>query len=63
MDKFLLKNNKDLLEAINFFGKEWEEDIKNEASEYPFILIGFFADDIEFGKIYRFTSIKEEDFC
>ena len=62
MDKFLLKNNNDLSKAITYFGLEWEKDIKEQISEYPCMLIGFYAEDIEFGNIYRFSSVIKSDF-
>lgn len=62
MEKILLKNEKDLGNAISLFGKEWKKDIKEEVREFPCILVSFYADDIEFGEIYRFTSVKKLDF-
>ena len=62
MEKVLLKNNSDLVKVINQFGEEWEEDIKNEISIYPCVLIASFSDDIEFGEVYRFSSVTELDF-
>jgi|TARA_B110000483_G_scaffold212219_1_gene260466 hypothetical protein len=36
--------------------------IKEEAKGFPFILVSFYANNIEFGEIYRFTSIEISDF-
>ena len=62
MEKMLIKNNNDLKDAINFFGIEWEKEIKDEIKTFPYILVRFYANDIEFGEIYRFTSIEISDF-
>tara|TARA_B100000795_G_scaffold196432_1_gene150470 strand:- start:21 stop:215 length:195 start_codon:yes stop_codon:yes gene_type:complete len=60
--KILIKNNQDLKDAITFFGIEWEKLIKEEVKNFPCILISFYANDIEFGEIYRFTTITKLDF-
>ena len=62
MEKILLKNEENLKDAINFFGIEWEKEIKDEIKTFPYILVSFYANDIEFGEIYRFTSIEISDF-
>ena len=62
MEKMLIKNNQDVKDAITFFGIEWKELIKEELKDFPFILVSFYANDIEFGEIYRFTSIEISDF-
>jgi hypothetical protein len=62
MEKILLKNEENLKDAITFFGIEWKELIKEEVKDFPFILVSFYANDIEFGEIYRFTSIEISDF-
>tara|TARA_B110000240_G_C13487303_1_gene448048 strand:- start:910 stop:1101 length:192 start_codon:yes stop_codon:yes gene_type:complete len=62
MEKLLLKNEEDLKDAINFFGIEWEKAIKEEIKEFPCILISFYANDIEFGEMYRFTTARITDF-
>ena len=62
MEKILLKNQKNLKKVISLFGKDWEKEIKEEAQEFPCILVSFYANDIEFGEIYRFTSVKKLDF-
>ena len=62
MEKMLIKNNQDVKDAITFFGIEWKELIKEEVKDFPFILVSFYANDIEFGEIYRFTSIEISDF-
>ena len=63
MEKILVKNNSDLVKAINQFGKEWEEDIKNEISIFPCVLIASFSNDIEFGEVYQFISVTKLDFA
>ena len=63
MEKILVKNNSDLVKVINQFGKEWEEDIKNEISIFPCILIASFSNDIEFGEVYQFSSVTKLDFA
>ena len=62
MEKILLKDENDLKNVINFFGKEWEKEINEEIQEFPYILVSFYANDIEFGEIYSFTSVKKLDF-
>ena len=62
MEKMLIKNNQDVKDAITFFGIEWKKLIKEEVKDFPFILVSFYANDIEFGEIYRFTSIEISDF-
>jgi len=62
MEKMLLKNNNDLKNAIIFFGIEWEKEITDEIKIFPCILVGFYANDIEFGEIYRFTAVEISDF-
>ena len=62
MHKILIKNNQDLKDAITFFGIEWEKLIKEEVKVFPCILVSFYANDIEFGEIYRFTAIEKSDF-
>ena len=62
MEKMLLQNNKELKDAINFFGIEWEKEIKDEIKTFPCILVSFYANDIEFGEIYRFTGVDISDF-
>ena len=62
MEKMLIKNNQDLKDAITFFGLEWENEIKDEIKIFPSILVSFYANDIEFGEIYRFTGVKISDF-
>ena len=62
MEKILLKNEKDLKDTINLFGIEWEKEIKGEISGFPCILISFYANDIEFGEIYRFTTVTINNF-
>ena len=62
MEKLLLKNEEDLKDSINFFGIEWEKVIKEEIKEFPCILISFYANDIEFGEMYSFTTVRITDF-
>ena len=62
MEKMLLKNNNDLKDAIIFFGIEWEKEITEEIKIFPCILVSFYANDIEFGEIYRFTAVEISDF-
>ena len=62
MEKILLKNEENLKDAINFFGIEWEKEIKDEVKIFPCILVNFYANDIEFGEIYRFTGVEISDF-
>ena len=58
----LLKNKKDLKNAIIYLGIEWEKEIKDEIKTFPSVLVGFYANDIEFREIYRFSGIKISDF-
>tara|TARA_B110000116_G_C16267183_1_gene329142 strand:- start:225 stop:431 length:207 start_codon:yes stop_codon:yes gene_type:complete len=62
MEKMLLKNNNDLKNAIIIFGIEWEKEITEEIKIFPCILVSFYANDIEFGEIYRFTAVEISDF-
>tara|TARA_B110000240_G_C13170593_1_gene313407 strand:- start:337 stop:531 length:195 start_codon:yes stop_codon:yes gene_type:complete len=62
MEKILLKNAEDLKDAINLFGIEWEKEIKEEIKKFPCILVSLYANDVEFGEIYRFTSVEISDF-
>ena len=62
MEKMLLKNNNDLKDAIIIFGIEWEKEIIEEIKIFPCILVSFYANDIEFGEIYRFTAVEISDF-
>lgn len=62
MEKILIKNNQDLKDAITFFGLEWRQEIEDEIKTFPSILVSFYANDIEFGEIYRFSAIKISDF-
>ena len=62
MGKILLKNEEDLKDVINLFGIEWTKEIKEEIKVFPCILVSFYANDIEFGEIYRFAAVKISDF-
>tara|TARA_B100000767_G_scaffold2236_1_gene2217 strand:+ start:566 stop:760 length:195 start_codon:yes stop_codon:yes gene_type:complete len=62
MEKILLKNTEDVKDAINLFGIEWEKEIKEEIKKFPCILVSLYANDVEFGEIYRFTSVEISDF-
>ena len=61
MEKRLIRNEKEVQNAIDFFGKEWEDEIKQEVKGFPSILISCYSDDIEFGEYYQFTSVKAVD--
>jgi len=61
MRKTIIKNELELLEAIEFFGQEWEDEIKAEVKQLPCILISSHSIDIEFGEHYQFTSINTMD--
>ena len=62
MEKILLKNAEDLKDAINLFGIEWEKEIKEKIKKFSCILVSLYANDVEFGEIYRFTSVEISDF-
>ena len=62
MEKILLKNEEDLKDVINLFGREWTKEIKEEIKVFTCILVSFYANDIEFGEIYRFAAVKISDF-
>ena len=62
MEKILLKNAEDVKDAINLFEIEWEKEIKEEIKKFPCILVSLYANDVEFGGIYRFTSVEISDF-
>ena len=62
MGKTIIKNELELLEAIKFFGQEWEDEIKAEVKQLPCILISSHSIDIEFGEYYQFTGINNTDF-
>ena len=61
MEKRLIRNEKEVQNAIDFFGEEWEDEIKQEVNGFPCILISCYSDDIEFGEYYQFTSVKTVD--
>ena len=61
MGKRLIRNEKELQNAIYFFGKEWEDKIKQDVNGFPCILISSYSDDVEFGEYYQFTSVKTVD--
>lgn len=61
MRKTIIKNELELLEAIEFFGQEWEDEIKAEVQQFPCILISSHSIDIEFGEYYQFSSINATD--
>ena len=61
MEKMLIKNNQDVKDAITFFGIEWKELIKEEVKDFPFILVSFYANDIEFGEMYSFSAVSKKD--
>ena len=62
MEKRLIKNEEDILKAINFFGEKWEKEIREEINHFPTILVSCYCDDIEFGEYYQFTCIDISDF-
>jgi len=64
MEKILLNSKEDLKLAISFFGNKYKSEITEEIanSKYPCILIGKYAEDIEFGSGYSFTTITKDDF-
>ena len=50
MEKKLIKNEEDILQAIKFFGEKWEKEIRDEINHFPTILVSCYCDDIEFGE-------------
>ncbi len=62
MEKMLLKEKQDLQKAIEFFGKEHKTDLVKSVNHYPCILIGNYAEDVEFGENYSFTTVVLEEF-
>jgi len=62
MEKILIKTNDDVKAAISFFGRKYADEIKNEVSKKPCVLIGSYSEDIEFGSGYDFDSVAINDF-
>jgi hypothetical protein len=62
MEKFLIKEKSDIDKAIQAFGKEYTESIVECVKTLPYILVGHFSDDIEFGAGCDFTSITLSEF-
>lgn len=62
MEKMLINNTKDLKKAIDFFGSEWEGEIKAKCSITPCVLIGHYSEDVEYGFGYDFASVSKYDF-
>ena len=62
MEKILLTCDFDVKKAVTNFGKEWEEAIRDEISEFPCILVSSWADDIEFGETWSFNTVALKDF-
>ena len=60
----------ELLDSMSEFGLDsqlvddafFTFEIKEEVKGFPYILVSFYANDIEFGEIYRFTAIEISDF-
>ena len=62
MEKRLIRDHEDIKKAIDFYGEEWEDEIREEINMFPTILIACYCDDIEFGEYYQFTGINNTDF-
>ena len=62
MPQMYLEDKTDLKKAIDYFGIQWEKEIKLETKIFPCILISFFSDDVEFGESYRFETVSLSDF-
>jgi hypothetical protein len=62
MEKVLLKDLSCLKKAIEHFGNEYREEIINSITTYPCVLIGYYCEDIDFGNMYSFTTVTENDF-
>lgn len=62
MEKILLKQKDDVQKAIDYFGKKYGANIQACIRSFPCILIGSYADDIEFGSNYTFTTVVLDDF-
>lgn len=62
MEKIKIESKSDINKAVGYFGEQWEIVIKELIEEYPCILIGCYADDIEFGEGYSFTVVNKSDF-
>ena len=55
MEKRLIRDHEDIQKVIDFYGEEWEDEIREEINMFPTILIACYCDDIEFGEYYQFT--------
>lgn len=62
MDKILVKTEKDLQEAIEFFGKQYENIITEKFEYFPCVILGAYSDDIETGSGYEFEIVYPSDF-
>lgn len=62
MEKMLVNDTIDLTEAIKFWGKKYENEIKEVIKDYPCIIIANYSEDIELGNGYDFTTIVITDF-
>ena len=62
MNRFIIKTDKDLNKVINFYGTEWKKEIEESIKEFPSVLVSFYANDVEFGEIYRFEAVTFSEF-
>ena len=62
MEKILLNTKEDKKSAIDFFGSKYKSDINQLVKKYPCVLLGKYAEDIEFGSFYTFAVITKDDF-
>lgn len=60
--RIVLNSDKDVEEALLCFEVEAHEEIRSIVKEYPCILIGSYAHDIDFGEIHLLSVVQKEDF-
>ena len=65
MEKVLITNSQELARARTMFNEvtNWDPGITKAIGDrkMPYLLIGCFAEDMEFGPIYQFAAVSKED--
>lgn len=65
MEKRTIKDKADLERAIVFFSQVTDQKqnvLEAVPSRYPYVLCGFYSDDIEFGSGWTFGVVQLSDF-
>jgi hypothetical protein len=63
MEKIKVTNDIELANAIKYFGEENDLVIRQIVGNhpYPYVLVGSYSDDIEFGEGYDFVVVLKTD--